>query len=80
MKALIRMPSVTKVSVADGQRRNLLERLEAENKELRENVVALLLNIQELHQALHNGQSDKRLITFSVTGTPDCWSGWPKLP
>jgi hypothetical protein len=77
MKTLIlsNMPSVAISSVADGEPCKLLESLEAENAELRDKVVELILHIH----ALHNGQSNLRSITFSVTGTPVSRSGWPKL-
>jgi len=65
-------------SVADGQSHKLLGSLEAENAELRDNVVVLMLQIQELHQELHNGPTDLRSITFSMTGTPISWSSWAK--
>jgi hypothetical protein len=77
MKRLIlsNMPFVTINRVAGGMRYKLLESLEAENAELRDKAVELILHIH----ALHNGQSDLRSITFSVTGAPVSRSSWPKM-
>ncbi|MGA2894601.1 MAG: hypothetical protein ABSE22_17180 [Xanthobacteraceae bacterium] len=66
--------TITKRCVANGQRSKLVESLEVENAELRDEVVALMLQIH----ALRGGRPASRLITFSTKDNLDRWTVWPE--